>query len=457
MRKPIAIAAALVVAVVQPAAPSVAQQGGPVVAQEGLPAVAQQAAPAADRLEEDRLDAAIDRHMPRIVELRRRIHQYPELGNREFETAALVAEHLRGLGLEVRTGIAHTGVVGVLRGARPGPVVALRADMDALPITEATGVPFASKRRAEYGGQEVGVMHACGHDIHTAVGLGTASVLTDLRADLAGTVLFIFQPAEEGAPPGEEGGAELMLKEGVFDDPAPDVVFGLHSMPFMEVGELGVAPGPAMAASDRWTALIIGRQAHGAAPHESVDPVVMAAQAVLALQTIRSRNMSGLDDGVLTVGVIRGGERNNIIPAEVYLEGTVRTFDPAVQDMVERRMHEVLDGITRAGGGAFELSYNRGYPVLINDRELTAHMSQTLARVAGADRFHVLPPITAAEDFAFFAQRVPGMYFSLGTTKPGTTSGGLHTPTFIADDASIAVGIRAMASLVLDYAEAVQR
>jgi amidohydrolase len=419
MTKRIAITAAFVFAAVQPAAPSAAQQ----------------VAPPAERAEDDRLEAAIDRHMPRMVELRHRIHEHPELGNREFETAALVAEHLRGLGLEVRTGIAHTGVVGVLRGAREGPVVALRVDM----------------------GQEVGVMHACGHDIHTAVGLGTASVLADLRADLAGTVLFIFQPAEEGVPPGEEGGAELMLREGVFDDPVPDVVFGLHSMPFMEVGELGVAPGPAMAASDRWVARIIGRQAHGAAPHESVDPVVMAAQAVLALQTIRSRNMSGLDDGVLTVGIIRGGERNNIIPAEVYLEGTVRTFDPAVQDMVERRMHEVLDGITRAGGGSFELSYDRGYPVLINDPELTARMSRTLARVVDADRFHVLPPITAAEDFAFFAQRVPGMYFSLGTTKPGTTSGGLHTPTFIADDASIAVGIRAMASLVLDYAEAVRR
>jgi amidohydrolase len=436
MSKRIAIAAALVAAAVQ-----------------ATPSAAQQASPPRD----DRLEAAIDRHMPRVVELRRHIHQNPELGNREFETAALVAEHLRGLGLEVRTGIAHTGVIGVLRGGRPGPVVALRADMDALPITEATGLTFASARRAEYMGQEVGVMHACGHDIHTAVGLGTASVLADLRADLAGTVLFIFQPAEEGAPPGEEGGAELMLEQGAFDDPSPEVVFGLHAMPFMEAGELGVAPGAAMAASDRWTARIIGVQAHGAAPHESVDPVVMAAQVVLALQTIRSRNMSGLDDGVLTVGIIRGGERNNIIPAEVYLEGTVRTFDPAVQDMVERRMHEVLDGITRAGGGSFELSYMRGTPVVINDRELTTRMAPTLARVAGDDRFHVLPPITAAEDFAYFAQRVPGMYFSLGTTKPGTTSGGLHTPTFTADDASIAVGIRAMASLVLDYAMGAQR
>jgi amidohydrolase len=406
------------------------------------------AAPATD----PRVEAAIERHAPRIMEVRRHIHQYPELGNREFETAALVAGHLRSLGLEVRTGIAHTGVVGVLRGGRPGPVVALRADMDALPITEATGLSWASTRRAEYMGQEVGVMHACGHDIHTAVGLGAASVLADLRADLAGTVLFIFQPAEEGAPPGEEGGAALMLEEGVFDDPAPEVIFGLHAMPFMEVGELGIAPGPAMAASDRWHARIIGRQAHGAAPHEAVDPVVMAAHAVLALQTIRSRNMSGLDDGVLTVGIIRGGERNNIIPAEVWLEGTVRTFDPAVQDMVERRMAEVLDGITRAGGGSYELVYDRGNPVTVNDRDLAARMMPTLARVAGDDRFHVLPPITAAEDFAFFAQRVPGMYFSLGTTRPGTTSGGLHTPTFLADDGAIPVGIRAMVSLVLDYA-----
>ncbi len=400
---------------------------------------------------EVQVDGAINEHLAQIVELRHRIHAHPELGNREFETAALVAEHLTALGLEVRTEVAHTGVIGVLRGGLPGPVVAVRADMDALPITEDTGLPFASTRTTIWNGQEVGVMHACGHDIHTAVGLGTASVLADMREELPGTVLFIFQPAEEGAPPGEEGGAELMLREGAFDDPTPEVAFALHALPSLEVGELGITSGPAMAASDTWTARIIGRQAHGAQPQESIDPVVMASQAVLALQTIRSRNMSPLEDGVVTVAIIRGGDRSNIIPGEVYLEGTVRTFDPDVQDMIERRMEEILDGITRAGGGSFEMTYSRGYPVTVNDPELTSRMSPTLARVAGADNLHVLPPTTGAEDFSYFAQRVPGMYFRLGTTRPGTTSGGLHTPTMIADDSSIPVGIRAMSALVLDY------
>jgi amidohydrolase len=403
------------------------------------------------------LEEAVGRHTPQITELRHRIHQNPELGNREVETAALVAEHLRSLGLEVRTGVAHTGVVAVLRGGRPGPVVAVRADMDALPVTEATGLPFASTKRTLYEGQDVGVMHACGHDIHTAVGLGTASVLADMKADLAGTVLFLFQPAEEGAPPGERGGAALMLEEGAFDDPTPEAAFALHSWPGLEVGELGVTSGPAMAASDRWSARIVGRQAHGAQPQESIDPVVMASQAVLALQTIRSRNMSALDDGVVTVAIIRGGERNNIIPAEVYLEGTVRTFDPIVQDMIERRMGEILDGVTRAGGGSYELTYQRGYPVTVNDPALTERMSPTLAHVVGADNLRVLPPTTGAEDFSYFAQRVPGMYFTLGTTRPGTTSGGLHTPTFTGDDTAIPVGIRAMTALVLDYLGAAER
>ena len=403
------------------------------------------------------VDAAVAQHAPQITQLRHRIHANPELGNRETETAALIADHLRELGLEVRTGIAHTGVIGVLRGGRPGPVVAVRADIDALPVTEETGLPFASTKRVVYNGQEVGVMHACGHDIHTAVGLGTASVLASMKQDLAGTIVFIFQPAEEGAPAGEQGGARLMLQEGAFRDPAPDVAFALHTQPSLEVGQLGVTSGPFMAASDRWTARIIGRQAHGAQPQESVDPVVMAAQAVMALQTIRSRNMSALDDGVVTVGIIRGGERNNIIPGEVYLEGTVRTFDPTVQDMIERRMREILDGVTQAGGGSFEMTYNRGYPVTVNDPDLTARMTPTLARAVGVKNVHALPPTTGAEDFSYFAQQVPGLYFRLGTTKPGTTSGGLHTPTMTADDSAIPVGMRAMTLLVLDYLDAADR
>ena len=408
-------------------------------------------APASAQTASADLQQAIRRHTPAVTEIRHRVHQNPELSNRETETAALVAAHLRELGLEVRTGVAKTGVVAILRGGRPGPVVAVRADMDALPVTEATGLPFASTKRATFGGQEVGVMHACGHDIHVAVGLGTASVLADRRETLPGTVVFIFQPAEEGPPEGERGGAPVMLEEGVFEDPRPEAVFALHTMPDYEVGHLAYTPGPAMAAADTWRATIHGRQSHGARPHESADPIVMAAQAVMALQTIRSRNISPTEPGVVTVGVLRGGERHNIIPASVRLEGTVRTFDPAVQDMVERRMNEILDGITRAGGGSYELTYDRGVPVVVNDVALAERVAPSLARAVGGDHVHVMPAVTTAEDFAYFANEVPGFYFRLGTTRPGTTSGGLHTPTYVGDDAAIPVGIRAMTTLVLDY------
>ncbi|MFO7893001.1 MAG: amidohydrolase [Longimicrobiales bacterium] len=400
------------------------------------------------------IDRLVERHAEQAIEYRHHIHENPELGNREHETAALVAEHLQGLGFdEVRTGVAHTGVIGVLRGGRPGPVVAVRADMDALPVTENTGLPFASTKRTTYAGQEVGVMHACGHDIHTSVGMGVASVLSDMKAELPGTVLFIFQPAEEGAPPGEEGGAALMLEEGAFDDPAPEAVFGLHTIPSLEVGEVGYVPGPAMAAADTWYATIKGQGSHGARPHESVDPVVMASNAVMALQTIRSRNIDPLEPGVVTVGTIHGGERFNVIPDEVRLSGTVRTFDAGVQDLIEARMHEVLDGITKAGGGSYELDYQRGVPVTVNDLELTEAVAPSLAKAVGDGKVHVLPPTATAEDFAYFAQAVPGFYFRLGTTAPGGTSGGLHTATFTADDASVPVGIRAMTTVVLDYLE----
>lgn len=402
--------------------------------------------------QEAEIAALVDRHADEAIDFRHQIHQNPELSNEEHETAALVAEHLRSLDFdEVRTGVAHTGVIGVLHGGRPGPVVAVRADMDALPVTEATGLPFASSKRTEYGGQEVGVMHACGHDIHTAVGLGTASVLADMRETLPGTVLFIFQPAEEGPPPGEAGGAPMMLEEGAFDDPKPEAIFALHALPSLEVGRLGFTPGPAMAAADRWTARVVGRQAHGAQPQESVDPIVTAAQVVIGLQTIRARNLSAIDDGVVTTGIIRGGERNNIIPGEVYLEGTVRTFDPSVQDLIESRMEEVIRGITSSAGAAYEFNYERGLPVTVNDEELGRRMLPTLARVVSEGNVRILEPTGGAEDFSYFAQLVPGFYFRLGTTKPGTVSGGLHTPTMTADDSAIPIGIEAMTALVLDY------
>ena len=397
------------------------------------------------------IDKAISKNLNTIIDLRHQIHQYPELGNREFKTAKLVAEHLRSLGIEVETDIAYTGVVGVLKGNKPGPVVAVRADMDALPVTEETDLPFKSTVKTTYLDKEVGVMHACGHDIHTSVQLGVASVLASMKRSLPGTVKFIFQPAEEGPPPGEEGGAELMLKEGVFDNPKPSAVFGLHTHAALAVGELGLTIGPAMAAVDQFIITIKGKQSHGAYPHKSVDPIIMATEVVTAFQTIRSRSLSPLEPSVVTVGIIRGGERFNIIPEEVHLEGTVRTYDPEVQDMVEKRMNEILKGITLAYGGSFELNYERGTPATINNPELCKQMIPTLERVVGKDNLKMMDPVMGGEDFAIFANEVPGIYYRLGVVKPGTTSGWIHTPTFRADDSCLEVGIRAMSNLVVDY------
>ena len=398
----------------------------------------------------DPIDKAISKNLNTIIDLRHQIHQYPELGNREFKTAKLVAEHLRSLGIEVETNIAYTGVVGVLKGNKPGPVVAVRADMDALPVTEETDLPFKSTVKTTYLDKEVGVMHACGHDIHTSVQLGVASVLASMKRSLPGTVKFIFQPAEEGPPPGEEGGAELMLKEGVFDNPKPSAVFGLHTHAALEVGELGLTIGPAMAAVDQFIITIKGKQSHGAYPHKSVDPIIMATEVVTAFQTIRSRSLSPLEPSVVTVGIIRGGERFNIIPEE-HLEGTVRTYDPEVQDMVEKRMNEILKGITLAYGGSFELNYERGTPATINNPELCKQMIPTLERVVGKDNLKMMDPVMGGEDFAIFANEVPGIYYRLGVVKPGTTSGWIHTPTFRADDSCLEVGIRAMSNMVVDY------
>jgi amidohydrolase len=395
--------------------------------------------------------AAAGRVAPQMIQVRHDLHQHPELSNREFRTAALVAAHLRALGMEVDTGIARTGVVGVLRGGRPGPVVAVRADMDALPVKEDTPYPWKSTATGEYMGKTVDVSHACGHDVHTAVQMGVATVLAGMRERIPGTIVFIFQPAEEGAPPGEEGGAALMVKEGVISRWHPTAVFGLHTFAQMQTGKVGYTPGPAMAASDRFTVNIHGRQAHGASPQLAIDPVVMAAQAILSLQTIRSRNLSPFEPSVLTVGMVRGGERFNIIPADVTLMGTVRTFDPKVQDEVERRMRAILDGVMLAGGGSYTLDYQRTTPVTVNDRALSDRMRPTLVRLVGAENVPDVPPTTGAEDFAFFANQVPGFFYRLGTVKPGTTSGDHHTPTFQADDDAIPIGIRMMSTLLLDY------
>ncbi len=399
----------------------------------------------------DPVDRAISKNLSKIIKMRHQIHQYPELGNREFKTSKLVADHLRSLGFEVETEIAHTGVVGILKGGKPGPVIAVRADMDALPVTEETDFPFKSIERTTYLDKEVGVMHACGHDIHTSVQLGVASVLSSMKRSIPGTVKFIFQPAEEGVPPGEEGGAELMLKEGVFNDPKPNAIFGLHTHAGLEVGQLGLTIGPAMAAVDHFIITIKGKQSHGAYPHKSVDPIIMATEAVDAFQTIRSRSLSPLEPSVVTVGIIRGGERFNIIPEQVHLEGTVRTYNTEVQDMVEDRMNTILEGITYAYGGSYELKYERGTPATINDPALSRKMIPTMERVVGKEKLIMLDPVMGGEDFAVFANEVPGVYFRLGVVKPGTTSGWIHTPKFRADDSSLEVGIRAMSNMILDY------
>lgn len=397
-------------------------------------------------------DALVAKALPKATEQRHQIRRNPELSNQEVETAKLVAAHLKSLGMEVRTGVAKTGVIGILEGGQPGPVVAVRADMDALPVTEATDLPFKSVKRGVFEGNAVGIAHACGHDIHTSVQLGVASVLAAMRKDLKGTVMFIFQPAEEGAPNGEEGGADLMMKEGIFKDLRPAAIFALHSFPDWEVGEVAVTSGPVYASSDTWYATIKGKQAHGAYPHLAIDPVLMAAEAVQSLQSIRSRSLPPREAGVVTVGVIRGGERFNIIPAEVQLAGTVRTYSSATQDLIEQRMREILDGVTRAGGGSYTLDYQRANPPTINDPALTAWARSSLVARLGAQAVVDGEPTMGAEDFPFFLQDgIPGFYFRLGVTKPGTQNGALHTPTFRPDDGAIQVGIRAMSGLVVDF------
>jgi amidohydrolase len=401
------------------------------------------------------LDARIDREAekvaPQLIELRHRIHQNPELSNRETQTAELVAAHLRALGLEAHTGIAKHGVVALLTGGKPGPLIAVRADMDALPVVEETDFPFKSTKKDTFLGQQVGVAHACGHDIHTTALLGVASVLSAVKAEIPGSILFIFQPAEEGPPAGEKGGASLMLEEGLFKQYKPKAVFALHSFPELTVGEVGFNPGPTMAAVDQFRITIKGKQSHGAYPHLSVDPIVTGAEAVVALQTIRSRNLSPFEPSVLTVGIFRAGERFNIIPGEAYLEGTVRTYNPEVRETVERRMREILDGVTKANGATFTMEYQKNAPATVNDPALAQEVHPLLDRILGAGNVKLVEPSMGGEDFAYFADEVPGFYYRLGVLKPGTTSGGLHTPTFRGDDGAVPVGIRVMSRLLVDY------
>jgi amidohydrolase len=406
--------------------------------------------------EVDRLTAEV---MPRVIEWRRDIHQHPELGNREFRTSKLIAEYLTSIGYEVKTGVARTGVVAVLRGGRApatgGPVVALRADMDALPVTELVDLPFKSTEKAEWNGQQVGVMHACGHDNHVAILLGAATVLSKLKGQLPGTVKLIFQPAEEGPPVGESpAGAELMVKEGVLDDPKVDAVFGLHVFPY-PAGEILYRSGPLMASGDNFKITLTGKQTHGAAPWSGVDPIVLGSQIVLALQTIVSRTVNITEaPAVVTVGRFSGGLRSNIIPEKVELEGTVRAFDETVRQDIHRRLRDISTKYAEAAGATALVEFGLGYPVTRNDPALTERMLPTLRRVAGADKVRVGPLAGASEDFSFFQQKVPGMYFMLGVTprdQDYTRVPVNHSPSFFADESALPVGVKAMASLAIDF------
>ncbi|MBM4020350.1 MAG: amidohydrolase [Planctomycetes bacterium] len=394
---------------------------------------------------------------PKVIAWRRDFHQNPELGNREFRTAKVVAEHLRRLGLEVKTGVAHTGVVGLLRGGGPGPVVALRADMDALPVTETLDLPFRSQARVEYEGRQTGVMHACGHDAHTAILMGVAEVLAGLKSQIAGTVVFIFQPAEEGAPEGEEGGASLMIKEGVLESPRPDAIFALHTSTGHHTGKLAYRAGPVMAASDRLRIKVRGRQTHGAAPWSGVDPVVVASQIVLGLQTIVSRQMNLTKEPVVvTIGSIHGGNRNNIIPGEVEMEGTVRTFNQNMREEVHRRIKQTAEMIAAAAGASAEVQIREGYPVSVNDEGLTEKMLPTLKRCAGEKNVVLRDKSTGAEDFAFFQQKIPGFYYHLGVVPAGVDvkqAAPGHSDKFFVDEAALVMGVRSLANLAVDFLE----
>jgi amidohydrolase len=403
---------------------------------------------------ENALHREIDRRVKdvtaKVVTWRRDIHQHPELSNREVRTAKLVAEHLRALGLEVRTGVARTGVIGVLRGGRPGPVVALRADMDALPVTEEVNVPFASRATAEYNGQKVGVMHACGHDAHTAMLMGAAEVLAGMRNQLPGTVVFVFQPAEEQPPPGEEGGADLMVSEGALDRPRVDAIFGLHVLPLPR-GEIQWRAGGIMASSDRLEITVHGRQTHGAQPWNGIDPVVVASQIIAALQTITSRQMDlTAAPVVVSIGRIQGGVRYNIIPDRVVLEGTIRTLDEGMRKDVQARIRRTVEHVAQASGARAEVVIDRMTDVTFNDPRLVERMLPTLQRVAGKAIAQALPA-TTAEDFSEYQKKVPGMFFFLGITPPGTEPVVNHSPRFVVDEAAMPVGVRVLAHLAVDY------
>ncbi len=401
------------------------------------------------------INSKADAIEPKVIAWRHHIHQNPELSNREYETAKYVTAHLEALQLEVRTGIAHTGVVGILRTGKPGPVIALRADMDALPVTERVDVPFASRAKGTYLGQEVGVMHACGHDTHVAMLMGASEILTGMKDQLRGTIVFIFQPAEEGAPPGEKGGAGLMVEEGVLDDPKVEAIFGLHINSATEVGTIRYKPGGQLAAADIFNIRVKGKQTHGSTPWTGVDPIVTSAQIIMGLQTIISRQTElTREAAVISVGKIASGVRNNIIPEEAEITGTIRTLDTTMQNIIHERIRHVATTIAASAGATAEVEIIRGTPVTYNDPALTAKMLPTLERTAGKDHVELINAITGAEDFAFYAQKIPGLFLFVGGMPKGqdpATAAPHHTPDFYVEDSGMKLGVRLLCNLAIDY------
>ncbi len=411
----------------------------------------------------NKANQSADKIESKVIAWRRDFHEHPELGNSEHRTAGIIAKHLQSLGIEVKTGVAKTGVVGILKGGKPGPVVALRADMDGLPVVERNALPFASKVKAQYNGQEVGVMHACGHDSHVAILMGVAEVLASMKNDLAGTIKFIFQPAEEGAPKGEEGGAELMVKEGVMENPKVDVIFGLHINSQTEVGKITYRPGGTMAGVNDMKITIKGKQAHGAYPWSSIDPIVVSAQVINGLQTIVSRNLNVTENaGVITIGSIHGGVRSNIIPEQVEMFGTIRALSVEDEKLLIERVKLIATKTAEAAGAValVEIPYSSHYPVTFNDVALTNKMLPSLQKTAGTDKVVLVPAVTGAEDFSFFQQKAPGLFIFLGGMPKGNDpkkAPSHHTPDFFIDESGFTLGVKALTNLTLDYISMVKK
>ena len=404
---------------------------------------------------DQKIEDLINENLDETIELRHWFHQNAELSNREFKTAARIAEELKKIGYEPMTGIAKTGVVAILNSGKPGPVVGLRADIDALPVKERADIPWASKMKGIYNGEEVPVMHACGHDMHTAILLAAAKILYDIKDEIPGQVKFIFQPAEEGAPPGEEGGAELMVKEGVLKNPDVDAIFGLHVWSGLYAGQVYLRPEGIMAAVNEFRIDLKGVQTHGSTPWTGKDPIVTAAQIVNSLQTIVSRSLPFTEAGaVVTIGSIHGGVRSNIIPEDLYMLGTIRTLDNGMKATVLKRLEEIVHNVAKSNNIESKITYLVSYPITFNDPYLYEEILPTLERVNGKRNVHLMKAITGAEDFSYFQEKVPGTYFFIGGQKPDvdlSTVAPHHTPDFYVDDSAIPTGIRSMIGLTLDY------